>query len=107
MEISQLKSAPSARVDLGPAATAIAEAMRHDTELAALVLSRVVRAPRELVSMSTASVMLDVSRSTLYRLIAAGELKRVHIDRSARITADSIAAYVARLIAQSEAEEVA
>lgn len=39
---------------------------------------------------------LKVSRSTVYRLIEAGELELVHIRTCARITAESLASYCAR-----------
>lgn len=43
-----------------------------------------------------ASDYLKVSRSTVYRLIEAGELELVHIRTCARITAESLDSYCAR-----------
>jgi len=41
---------------------------------------------------------LGVSRSTVYRLIRAGELGRVHVRSSARITRNSMKRFVSRQI---------
>jgi excisionase family DNA binding protein len=40
---------------------------------------------------------LGIGRTTLYQLIADGELEQVHIGRRSLITTKSIAAYVDRL----------
>lgn len=40
-----------------------------------------------------------ITRPTIYKLIAAGELKSVHIGRRHFVTAASLAAYVDRLAA--------
>ncbi len=50
-----------------------------------------------LLRIDEASRVLGVSRTTIYRLIDAGEIERVHVIDSARITQASIDAYVARL----------
>ena len=41
--------------------------------------------------------LLGVGRTTVYELIAAGELEVVHIGRAARVPTASVHAYVARL----------
>lgn len=46
------------------------------------------------VSLKSAMAHLEVSRSTLYRMIASGELERVYIGGRPRITARSIERYV-------------
>jgi excisionase family DNA binding protein len=48
-----------------------------------------------LLDLSTAAATLAVSRSTLYRLLDAGELPSVTVGRSRRITRASLVAYVA------------
>jgi excisionase family DNA binding protein len=53
-------------------------------------------APR-LVTVAVAAKLLGISRSTLYELIAAGEVEVVHIRRSARVAVADIDAYVDRL----------
>jgi len=50
-----------------------------------------------LVTVDRAARLLGIGRTTLYELIAEGELQVVHIHRSARIPIDAIDAYVARL----------
>ena len=42
-----------------------------------------------------AARLLSVGRTTVYELIAAGDLETVHIGRSMRIPADSVHAFVA------------
>jgi excisionase family DNA binding protein len=44
-----------------------------------------------------AAAKLDVGRTTVYTLMASGELKSVKIGRSRRITADALREYVVRL----------
>jgi excisionase family DNA binding protein len=50
------------------------------------------------------AVQLDVSRTTVYALLAAGELESVRIGRSRRIPAESVESYVARLRAGRNGE---
>lgn len=50
-----------------------------------------------LVSIIEAARLLGVGRSTLYELISSGELKVVHIGRSARIPVRSVDAFVSKL----------
>lgn len=50
------------------------------------------------------AVRLDVSRTTVYALLAAGELESVRIGRSRRIPAESVESYVARLRAGRNGE---
>jgi len=58
-------------------------------------------APR-LVTVAAAASLLGVGRSTAYELIADGELRVVHIRRSARVPVEEIDAFVARLQRQAE-----
>lgn len=50
-----------------------------------------------LLSPERAAERLDVSRTTLYELLAAGEITSVKIGRSRRIPAAALADYVDRL----------
>ena len=52
---------------------------------------------RLLVSIPDAMNPLEISDSTLHKLISPGQLKRTHIGRRAFITRSSIDAYMARL----------
>jgi excisionase family DNA binding protein len=51
-----------------------------------------------LISISEVQQILGVSRSTVYRLIALGELGCVHIGRCARVPRTDVEAYVERLL---------
>jgi excisionase family DNA binding protein len=42
-----------------------------------------------------AAEMLGIGRTTVYELIATGDLETVHIGRSTRIPADSVHAFIA------------
>ena len=57
-----------------------------------------------LVSVIEAARLLGVGRSTLYELMGNGDLKVVHIGRSARIPVGSVDAFVARLQSAGEAD---
>lgn len=50
-----------------------------------------------LLTPERAAEQLDVGRTTVYGLIASGELDSVKIGRSRRIPADALVAYVERL----------
>ena len=50
-----------------------------------------------LLKVPDAAAMLGIGRSTLYNLLATGDLQAVHIGRAVRIPASSIRAYVERL----------
>ena len=50
-----------------------------------------------LLSLGDAAQLLGVSRSSLYRMIREGELTRVHVGRSARLTRVSVEAYLAKI----------
>ena len=52
--------------------------------------------PPLLLRVPEACEALAIGRSTIYVLMAQGDLDVVHIGRSVRITAESIAAYVER-----------
>ena len=58
-----------------------------------------------LLRIEEAAQVLGVGRSTVYQLITSRELSVVHIGRSARIPAEVLSAYVARLQAE-QAQEV-
>ena len=49
-----------------------------------------------LLRIPEAARALAIGRSTVYELIANGDLETVHIGRSARVTTDSIAAFIDR-----------
>jgi excisionase family DNA binding protein len=50
-----------------------------------------------LITIKQAAQLLNLGRSTVYELIAAGQLEVVHIGRSARIPTDAITALINRL----------
>jgi excisionase family DNA binding protein len=50
-----------------------------------------------LLSMEASQHALSVGRTTLYALVAKGEVETVHIGRRCLVRADSLAAYVDRL----------
>lgn len=53
--------------------------------------------PRLLVKVSDAGAILGIGRSTVYELIAAGELETVHIGRCRRVPVAALDEYVRRL----------
>ncbi len=57
-----------------------------------------------LVTIVEAAKLLGIGRTTVYELIAEGELEVVHIHRSARIAIDAIDEYMARLRGQASRE---
>jgi excisionase family DNA binding protein len=61
----------------------------------------------ELLSYDATQRRLGISRSTLYRLIADGELDRIRIRSSGRITLKSVDRYVDRQIQLAAIERVA
>lgn len=54
-----------------------------------------------LLTPERAAERLDISRTTVYALLASGELDSVKIGRSRRIPTEALAAYVDRLRSQS------
>ena len=50
-----------------------------------------------LLTIREAAALLSVGRTTVYELIAEGELETVHIGRSVRVPADAARSFVARL----------
>lgn len=50
-----------------------------------------------LISIAEFQHVLHVSRSTIYRLIQRGEVRRVHVGRSVRIPAEDVAAFLERI----------
>jgi excisionase family DNA binding protein len=54
-----------------------------------------------LVTVKQAAALLNLSRSTLYMLIAAGELEIVHVGRAMRVPVAGIDDFVCRLRAGS------
>ena len=56
--------------------------------------------PPLLLPIVGAARLLGIGRSTVYELIASGELEVVHIGRSARVPVAAIEAYVERLRAR-------
>lgn len=53
--------------------------------------------PTLLLSTAEAAAVLNIGRSKLYELIAAGDIEVVHIGRSCRVPVDAVHAFVARL----------
>ena len=68
--------------------------LRSDTEGSN---GRAPESPSLLVTAREAGQILGVSRTTVYELIAAGELETVHIGRSMRLPVDTLDDYVERL----------
>jgi excisionase family DNA binding protein len=62
---------------------------------------------RLLVRIPEAAERLGLSRSTLYELIAAGELKVVRYGRAVRVPVSELAGWVERNVAAGEASAVA
>lgn len=58
--------------------------------------------PPALLSIPAVCTYLSVSRSLVYELIGAGELTRVKVGGSARVTVASLEAYVARITNAAE-----
>ena len=57
----------------------------------------------KLLTLPEVQAETHLSRSTLYKLVQAGELLSVKVGRSRRVPADALRAYVARLIADAQA----
>jgi excisionase family DNA binding protein len=49
-----------------------------------------------LLTMRQAAAMLNLGRTTMYALIAAGELEVIHIGRSVRVPRDAVTEFVER-----------
>lgn len=60
---------------------------------------------RLLLTVSEAASCLGIGRSTLYELVASGEIESVTIGRSRRVPVASLAVYVDRLLASSGAAD--
>ena len=69
-------------------------------QLAQAVEMPVAPEPALLLSPEEAAAVLGVGRSTVYRLMESGELRRVSIGRCARIPRADIDRYVAFLLAE-------
>lgn len=52
--------------------------------------------PPLLLTMREAAAALRIGRSTVYELVAAGDLEVVHIGRSARVPVDELRRFVER-----------
>ena len=61
------------------------------------------RPARLLLKIPDAGAMLGIGRSTVYELIAAGELETVHIGRCCRVPVAAVDEYVRRLRATATA----
>lgn len=57
---------------------------------------------RHLIRVEDAAERLSLSRSTIYQIIARGELRTVHVGRAVRIPAAEVIAFAERL-AETEA----
>ena len=58
---------------------------------------------RLLLTVVDAARRLEVSRSLMYELLAAGEIDSVHVGRLRRVPVDALTSYVARLRADGSA----
>lgn len=58
--------------------------------------SSAVRSPGLLLKIPEAADVLAIGRSTVYELIAGGQLETVHIGRAVRITRASVESFVER-----------
>jgi excisionase family DNA binding protein len=87
--------APSLDSD-GSAARLAAPARHADRASSPFAGSGAGLTPR-LVTILVAARLLGVGRSTVYQLIAVGEIEVVHIGRSARVPISSLDAFVAQL----------
>lgn len=52
---------------------------------------------RHLIRVEEAAERLSLGRTTVYQLIARGDLKAVHVGRAVRLLASDVAAYAERL----------
>jgi excisionase family DNA binding protein len=55
--------------------------------------------PRLVLSVEAAAELLSISRTRMFALIRAGELRSIRVGRLRRVPADALAEYVAQLIA--------
>jgi excisionase family DNA binding protein len=62
-----------------------------------------LRLPEDLLTYSQAWAMLGISRTTLTRLLAAGELERIIIGGRPRILRPSLIAYLGRQLGAAQA----
>jgi excisionase family DNA binding protein len=60
------------------------------------------RIPRLLLKPEEAAMVLGVSRSTLYELLAAGAVESVHIGKSRRVPVTALERYVERLCTEQQ-----
>lgn len=86
-----------AQVDTDDRFRLLAEVLPLEPEHIRKIIDALSLPPRALLRTEEAARVLGVSRTTIYRLIDAGEIERVHVIESARITRASIDAYIARL----------
>jgi excisionase family DNA binding protein len=68
-----------------------------DLRDASPALSRSTRIERQLLTVREAADALGLGRTTVYELIAAGDLEVVHIGRASRVPAASVVDFVGRL----------
>ena len=77
--------------------TATTTGRRQPNDLVAPVVNLTVRADdRLLLTVLDAARRLEVSRSLLYQLMAAGEIEFIHVGRLRRVPATALTAYVNR-----------
>jgi excisionase family DNA binding protein len=57
--------------------------------------------PRLLLTVAQVGEALQVGRTTVYRLIQAGELATVHVGRAVRVPRASVEAWLGRQLAES------
>jgi excisionase family DNA binding protein len=62
---------------------------------------------RLLLDYEEAGDALNVGRTTIYKLVAAGEITPVKIGKRSLVTADSVRAYVARLASEGTPDAAA
>ena len=61
--------------------------------------------PRLLVSINRAAALLDCGRTMVYNLANSGDLQLVKIGRRSLVSAESLTAYVARLVRSASDEQ--
>jgi len=76
--------------------------MNDDTEPEALPVALPVE--QLLVTVEQAAAMLAIGRTTVFRLIAEGDLEATKIGRATRVHVDALSDLVARLRARSQSD---
>lgn len=78
---------------------ALAEKFGQHPDLVRELITNLQRPTKTLLTIPEVGTVLAISRPTVYRLIDAGKLERVHVGAASRITVKSVDSYVESLIA--------